>query len=944
VAKTLENGTVRLRLHALDIATGQEKFGGSVLITATSTSNKGHVTNFNSLHQKNRPGLLLLNGVIYMGFGSNYCNDGNTGWVLAYDASSLQQVGSFNTSPDTGLTSIWQTGQGLAADEGGNIYAVTAESGNYDVPNGGQSFSHSVLKFSADALALTDYFTPWIVAFLNQHDLDLSSGGPVILPDQDGPNPHILVVAGKQGTIYVLNRDNLGMFSVNDSQIVQELQFAVGDMFSSPAYWNGMLYYGGNADVLKAFSVSSGLLSSTPVMTSSMKLPGAHSPSISANGNTNGILWVIGGGHLYAFEAVTLKQLYNSMQVKARDDLPPLAHFATQTVANGKVYVATRATLEVYGLLQSLTLVSGANQSAPVLTTLPAPIQVQIDDPYTGVGIPGVTVTFSDGGKGGTLNPPSAVSDSSGYVSTSYTFPQIAGSYTITASSASAGSLSIAETALPGPPTRMITVSGTRQSGQAGSILPKPLAVKIEDAFNNGVPGITATFVDQSRAGTLNPSTAVSNASGIAQVSYQLPNTAGTYKLTASALALTPAKFAEFATGSAPANLIAVSGNNQTAPVNSALPQPLVVQVTDRGGTPIAGVSVTFSAPSGTLTGTPATTDASGNATVNYTTGTAAGTVTITASVNALNAPITANVTAGAAATLIISGGNNQSGQAGSILPDQVAVEIVDAYNNGVPGITVTFVDQSQSGTLNPSTAVSNASGVAQVSYQVPNTAGTYQLAASALGLPTAAFTEFATGDAPANLVVVSGNNQTAPVNAALPQSLLVQVTDQGGNPIAGVSVIFSAPSGTLTGTPATTDSNGEAAVNYTTGTAAGAVTITASVNSLNAPITANVTAGAAATLTISGGNNQAGTAGTTLPQALTVVATDQYGNPVPSVAVNFDDGGAGGSFLNPNPATTDNAGTATQGYTLPPVPGIVNVTATAVGVANPAVFSETAQ
>ena len=744
VAKTLENGTVRHRLHALDIATGQEKFGGSVLITATSTSNKGHVTNFNSLHQLNRPGLLLLDGTVYMAFGSNYCNDGNTGWVLAYDASSLQQVGSFNTSPDIGLTSIWQTGQGLAGDDGGNIYAVTAESGNYDVPNGGQSFSHSVLKFSADSLALSDYFTPWIVAFLNDHDLDLSSGGPVILPDQDGPNPHILVVAGKQGTIYVLNRDDLGLFGINDSQIVQELPFAVGAMFSSPAYWNGMLYYGGNADILKAFSVSSGLLSSAPVMTSSQKLPGGHSPSISANGNTNGVLWVT-DGQLWAFNAATLQLLYNSKQVKARDFLPSTAHFITQTVANGRVYIATRTTLEVYGLFQNLALVSGANQSAPVLTTL-APIQVQVSDPYTGVGIPGVTVTFSDGGKGGTFNPPSFGSDGSGYVSTSYTFSKTAGNYTITASSANAGSLSFTETALPGPPTKMITYSGNRQSGQAGSILPKPLGVKIEDAYNNGVPGITATFVDRSHSGTLNPSTAVSNAKGIATVSYQLPNTAGTYKLAASAL--------------------------------------------------------TFSAQ----------------------------------------------------------------------------------------------------------------------------------------------FTEFATGSALANLIAVSGNNQTAPVNTTLPQHLVVQITDQGGNPVAGVTVTFSAPSGTLTGTPATTDANGNATVNYTTGTSVGAVTITASVNALNTQFTANVTAGAAATVNISGGNNQAGTVGTTLPQALTVVVTDQYGNPVPSVAVNFDDGGAGGSFLNPNPVTTDNTGTATQGYTLPPVPGPVNITATAAGVTTPAVFSETAQ
>src|ERR1700692_4822063 len=139
VAKTLLNTTVRHHLHALDITTGNERAGSPVLITATSTSNKGHVTVFNSKHQKNRPGLLLLNGVLYLGFGSNYCNDSNSGWVLSYDAASLSQLSVFNTSPDYGLTSIWQAGVGLAADADGNIFVETAEAGGngFGVPHGG---------------------------------------------------------------------------------------------------------------------------------------------------------------------------------------------------------------------------------------------------------------------------------------------------------------------------------------------------------------------------------------------------------------------------------------------------------------------------------------------------------------------------------------------------------------------------------------------------------------------------------------------------------------------------------------------------------------------------------------------------------------------------------------------------------------------------------------
>src|SRR5260221_4728548 len=175
VAKPLLNNKVRHHLHALDITTGSEQPGSPVLITATSTSNKGHITVFNSLHQKNRPGLLLLNGVLYLGFGSNFCNDANSGWVLSYDATSLSQLAVFNTSPDYGLTSIWQAGNGLAADAAGNIFVETGEScaNGFDVPNRGQTYCNSVVKLSPN-LTVTDYFTPWNVAYLNSHTCDLS--------------------------------------------------------------------------------------------------------------------------------------------------------------------------------------------------------------------------------------------------------------------------------------------------------------------------------------------------------------------------------------------------------------------------------------------------------------------------------------------------------------------------------------------------------------------------------------------------------------------------------------------------------------------------------------------------------------------------------------------------------------------------------------------------
>jgi hypothetical protein len=543
VAKTLENGTVRHKLHALDLGSGHEKPGSPVTISATTTSNAGRVVNFNSLHQKNRPGLLLLNGIVYLAFGSNYCNDGNHSWVLGYDATTLQQTGVFNTNPDHGLTSIWQAGGGLAADDQ-YLYPVSSE-GNFDVDIGGQGYTHTVLKLSRD-LELVDFFIPGSVTYLNDHDLDLSGCSPVILPDQDGPFPHVIVVTGKQGVIYVLNRDTLGRYAPNDSQIIQELVGVLGSMRGAPAYWNGRVYFSAKADRMKVFSVSGGMLSPTPIAQTSLILTGAHAPSISAHGNSNGIVWVFNGGDLYAYDAISLKMLYNSKQM-ARDNLPQLSHFVTQTVVNGRVYMATRTTLEVFGLRHFMSLSAGGNQSAVVNTALPVPIQVQAVQAYTNAPFPGVTITFSDGGKGGVFNPASAVTNSRGVVTTSYTLPQKAGTYKLTASATDFGDLTTTATALAGTPVQMTTAGGNHQYGLAGSVLPLPLTAKVLDAYKNGVPGITVTFDDGGKGGVLTPTSAVTDATGKARTTYQLPNVVGKVLVNASSSGLTTIRFGETA-------------------------------------------------------------------------------------------------------------------------------------------------------------------------------------------------------------------------------------------------------------------------------------------------------------------------------------------------------------------------------------------------------------
>lgn len=664
VAKTVLNSTVRHQLHALDITTGNDRPGSPVLIAATSTSNKGHVSVFNSLHQKNRPGLLLLNGTLYMGFGSNYCNDDNSGWVLSYNEATLSQSGVFNTSPDYGFTSVWQAGVGLAADEAGNIFIETAESGahGYDVPSGGQTYCNSVVKLDPSLIEnnqyeVADYFTPWYVAFLDANDMDISSTGALILPDQDGPYPHELIAGGKQGIVYVLDRDNMGMYSPgNDNQIIQELPLfpnIVGDstttqiQYGSPAYWNNTVYYAPDANPLMAFPLSGGLLG-TPLTTG--KYVGSHSPSISANGNNpqTGIMWVISGPQLLAFNATSLQLLYGTNQApNGRDKLPPVGHFVTQTVTNGKVYVATLNSLEAYGLFNVVNVTGGTAQSATVGTALSAPIQVQAANPYNRQPEAGVTVNFSDGCTKsgattcGTFNPASAVTDSNGNASTTYTVPQKAGTYTLTASGTGFGSATTTATATPATAVKIIAYGGAKQTGPAGSTLANPLNAQAQDAYKNGVAGVTITFTSN-KGGVPNPSSVVTGANGLAGTYLTLPTTVSAITVTGSSTGFKNITFAESSVAGPAAKVAVTGGNNQSAPAGTQLPQALTVEVTDQYGNPVSGNSVTFSdgGAGGTFSNVnPVVSNSSGIASQSYTLPAFPKTVTINATAAGVSTP-----------------------------------------------------------------------------------------------------------------------------------------------------------------------------------------------------------------------------------------------------------------------------------------------------------------
>jgi hypothetical protein len=349
VAKTYEHSAFVHRLHALDVKTGLEKTNSPVVIGGSYTM-AGKKNTFADAMQVNRPALLLENGHIYVAFGSNGCRGGREqGWVMSFDASTLQLEGAFDDEPSSYAAAIWQRGGGLSSDSVGNIYGVTADG----VFKPGTNFGQSVLKLSqvGNSLQLADWFTPYNQAYLNTRDLDLSE--PVlILPDQAGQHPHLMVAVGKEGTVYLLDRDSMGHFCsscTSDTQIVEELKTMAPET-GALVYFNNAVYTSGASSLIKALAFNNGLLSRTPIVQSKVTT-GGHSPIISANGTTGAVLWQMTGSILLAFDAKTLVKLYSSGQApNKRDALPALPHFANFVVANGKLYVGAMNSLVVYGL------------------------------------------------------------------------------------------------------------------------------------------------------------------------------------------------------------------------------------------------------------------------------------------------------------------------------------------------------------------------------------------------------------------------------------------------------------------------------------------------------------------------------------------------------------------------------------------------------------------
>jgi hypothetical protein len=376
------------RLHAIDVTTGNERVAPQSIDSSISVpgTGAGSVTGrvaFDPRNESQRPGLVLSNGVIYVAWASHEDHDPYHGWVIGFNASSLAPVANpvFNTTPNqVGTLSysrggIWMGGGAPAVDSSGNLFFITGN-GTFDANTGGSNYGDSVVKLStASGLSVADYFTPLDQASLDANDTDFGSGAATILVDQPaGPVAHLVIGGGKQGNLFLLNRDNMGKFSSSTNNVIQTINLG-NSIFATPVFWQNNLYVAGVGPLKQfAFNSATGKFNGAPLSQSSMsyRFPGA-TPSVSSNGATNGIVWALDNGLyctpqssgcgatvLHAYDATNLAtELWNSSQAAGNRDLAGHAvKFTVPTVANGKVYVGTRGNdssvlgeLEVYGLL-----------------------------------------------------------------------------------------------------------------------------------------------------------------------------------------------------------------------------------------------------------------------------------------------------------------------------------------------------------------------------------------------------------------------------------------------------------------------------------------------------------------------------------------------------------------------------------------------------------------
>jgi hypothetical protein len=626
VAETNENNGTSFvkRLHALDITTGAEKPGSPTVISASVTVPGQSPLVFNTRYQLNRPGLLLHDGVVYIGFGSHCDYEDWRGWILgySYNGSSFSQTFVFSTEPSSVNgrgAGIWMSGEGLPMDSGSNLFFGTGN-GQFDTDvTPPINYGDSLLRIDlSKGPSVQDYFTPWTQSTMDLNDGDLGSGGMAILPDQPGPNPHLLVQMGKDGVLRVINRDNMGQYSSTSDNIVQE----VGGnraLFGSPVYFNGKIYFGALSSPIQAFTVTDGLLSTSPtdVGTDYFFFPGT-TPSISANGTSNAILWAVnshafsnngpgGPAVLYAYDAANLSAgaLYNSNENLSRDDPGGAIKFAVPTVANGKVYLGAEGQLSVYGEL------GGGGATAPAIvsansTTFTVGAAGSFTVTATGSPTPSLTetgtlptgVTFTDNGNGTATLSGTPASGTAGTYPLTFTATNSAGTanqdFTLTVSTTQ-------------PPAITSASSTTFTVGAAGSFTVTATGSPTPSLTETGTLPTGVTFTDNGNGTATLSGTPASGTAGTYPLTFTATNSAGTanqdFTLTVSTTqppAITSASSTTFTVGAAGSFTVTATGS-PTPSLTETGTLPTGVTFTDNGngtatlsGTPASGTAGTY--------------------------------------------------------------------------------------------------------------------------------------------------------------------------------------------------------------------------------------------------------------------------------------------------------------------------------------------------------------
>jgi hypothetical protein len=359
VAATKENGTYVHRLHALDVTSGAERDNSPVEITAsvagTGDSSSGGTVNFVPFYHLQRAALLLSNGAVYISYASFNDVRPYHGWVMAYDATTLDQIGVFCASPNGFEGGIWNSGGGPTADASGAIYVATGN-GSFTAASGGRDYSQSIVKLDHN-LNVLDYFTPFDWSASNKVDRDIGASNVMLLPSvPTGVPEHTATNVNKAGNLYVMNYDQLGHFHSGSNSGIEQTITGFNLIRVTPAYWNNSLYFAPLDSTLRRLTLGSNGFSSTAASQSSFTFPYPGAPAVvSANGNSNGIVWASkhGGGAavIYAFDAQDLTKMLWASSNTTRDTANTSVRFAVPMVVNGRMYMAGKSALVIYGLL-----------------------------------------------------------------------------------------------------------------------------------------------------------------------------------------------------------------------------------------------------------------------------------------------------------------------------------------------------------------------------------------------------------------------------------------------------------------------------------------------------------------------------------------------------------------------------------------------------------------